>query len=510
MSYYMFPAIDHVPTVDELQLNGVVMYNTGTYIRLLLVKNTYPCKLVYYYSGSDIGIKVYTIADSNTLIRNSTYYMNNTQTSYSTANIGTTDIKDTIVDKWLMVAYTGTALSSWALNPDVTIYSSEEAARTAVLDGVWVFTPADTDPYTENGSTTPGGSGGIGYDNIINDDIDFPSAPAASAANANFVSIWTPTLDQVQNLASWMWTTDPLKWSFWQKLLQNPLDLIFSLSIMPIPIHHTDDPNPTQPEQLVATKDILALGWQDTGLLMDWVTEQYVTLDMGTIDLEEVWGAFLDYEPYTKIDIFLPYIGVKSLDTNDCMPRTIGLRYVIDIATGTCLALIKCDNSVYYHFSGNCASQIPITVNQCQEIVRGLMTMAVGAATFALGGAMTGGAHASKSAITKAAAMKAGGAAMVGSGADSAAKGVTVSRSGTIGCAAGLMDIQTPYLIISRPRQAVPKNQNKYTGYPSFITEHIGSLTGYTEVEIIHMENMTCTDEEYVEIEELLLGGVII
>lgn len=398
---------------------------------------------------------------------------------------------------WLTVS-SNTSMYS---NP-TSVYVGSDVYGNAVVDN-----PGN--PYDVNGNTEPGGGGGIGYDNMPNDPIDFPDALSITASNANFISIWTPTLDQVQSLAAWIWTTDPVKVAFWQKLLQNPLELIFSLAILPVPIHHTDDPSEPVEEE-IAHIDSLALGWQNTGLLMDWIDKQYVTVDMGTIEMEEVWGAFLDYEPYTKIDIFLPYIGTKHLDTNDCMPRNISLKYIIDLATGTCLALIKCDDSVYYHFSGNCASQIPITVNQCQEIVRGLITMAVGAATFAVGGAVGAGAHASKAAITKGAAMKAGGAAMVGSGADNAAKGVNVSRSGTISCAAGLMDVQTPYLIISRPKQAMPEEQNKYTGYPSFITRELSELEGYTEVQIIHLENIPCTENEMQEIDELLVSGVIL
>lgn len=387
-------------------------------------------------------------------------------------------------------------------------YTSFEQALSVFASGEHVI-----DPYSVNGTSDIGGAGGLGYESIVNDNIDFPDAPIISSANGNFISIWTPTLDQVQDLAKWMWNTDPLKWNFWQKLLQNPLELIFSLSILPIPIHHTDDPSEPSEEELVALNDSLSLGWQDTGLKMDWITEQYITLDMGSIELEEVWGAFLDYEPYTKIDIYLPYIGVKQLDTNDCMPRTISLRYIIDIATGTCLALIRCDNSVYYHFSGNCASQIPITVNQCQEIVKGLMTMVVGAATIGVGAAgMAGSGLAAAAGIDAEKGLKValGGAAAFAGGGMNAAKGVTVSRSGTISCAAGLMDVQTPYLIISRPRQAIPTKQNKYTGYPSFITETIGNLEGYTEIQAIHLENMSCTDDEYKEINELLIAGVII
>lgn len=393
------------------------------------------------------------------------------------------------------------------------LYFANASASEAIYNWLNNIPEPETDPYSENGNTQHAGADGIGYSGIINDDIDFPEPPTASAANANFISIWTPTLDQVQDLAKWMWNTDPLKWNFWQKLLQNPLELIFSLSILPIPIHHTDDSGEPAEGELVALNDFLSLGWQDTGLKMDWVAEQYITLDMGSIELEEVWGAFLDYEPYTKIDIYLPYIGVKQLDTNDCMPRTISLQYIIDIATGTCLALIKCDNSVYYHFSGNCASQIPITVNQCQEIVRGLMTMVVGAATIGVGAAAMAGSGVTSAlgiGADKGLKMALGGAATMGAGGMNAAKGVNVSRSGTISCAAGLMDVQTPYLIISRPRQAVPKKQNRYTGYPSFITEIIGSLIGYTEVQAIHLENIPCTDDEYREINELLIAGVII
>ena len=369
------------------------------------------------------------------------------------------------------------------------------------------FTP---NPYERGGISTEGG--GEGTFTIINDDIDFPSTPLASAANANFISIWTPTLEQVQTLAKWLWNTDPLKINFWQKLIQNPLELIFSLSIMPVPIFHTDDEGTATEDELVALNDTLALGWQETGIRMDWVPEQYVTLDMGTIYLEEVWGAFLDYEPYTKIDIYLPYIGVKQLDTNDCMPRNISLRYVIDLATGTCVAMIKCDNSVYYHFSGNCASQIPITVNQCQEIVRGLMTMVVGAATIGVGVAGVAGSGVTSAlgiGADKGLKMAMGGAATMGAGGMNAAKGVTVSRSGTVSCAAGLMGIQTPYLIISRPRQAMPDEQQKYTGYPSFITEDMNELEGYTEVQIIHLHEMSCMDSELDEIDSLLRSGVI-
>ena len=72
-----------------------------------------------------------------------------------------------------------------------------------------------------------------------------------------------------------------------------------------------------------------------------------------------------------------------------------------------------------------------------------------------------------------------------------------------------MLAIQKPYLILTRPRQAHPANQNHYTGYPSFITENLSELSGYTEIEQIHLENVQATDSELNEIVSLLESGVI-
>ena len=85
----------------------------------------------------------------------------------------------------------------------------------------------------------------------------------------------------------------------------------------------------------------------------------------------------------------------------------------------------------------------------------------------------------------------------------------TISHTGSISGSAGLMGIQTPYLIVTRPRQALPLGQNSFTGYPSFITESLGSLTGYTEVEQCHLEHVPATGAELEEIERLLKEGVL-
>ena len=233
---------------------------------------------------------------------------------------------------------------------------------------------------------------------------------------------------------------------------------------------------------------------------MDKVSRQWLEVDCGSITIDETWGAYLDYDPFTKLEIYLPFCGTHPLRIDDFMPGTISLKYVIDLLTGTCVATIKSTkgtdhddvlDSVIYSFQGNCATQIPITAQQFADSVRSSISLAASIGTMvATGGSAVPGMLAST--VDNVMGIKPG-----------------IERSGAVGSSGSLLGVRTPYLILTRPRQARPKLQNTYTGYPSFITEKLGDLVGYTELQEIHLENMTATDTEISEITALLKGGVI-
>lgn len=345
---------------------------------------------------------------------------------------------------------------------------------------VYTYAPPASDPLSPGGISHPGGADGSWT--IVNDPIDFPTTPTISVAHAGFVSIWTPSLQQLQALAKFMWTADPTKIQMWKNLIANPMEMILGLHLLPFQVEHYTLP------------DRVTMGIVDTGIDMYYTDTQFQEVDCGEITLTEYWGAFLDYAPYTTLDIFLPFIGVRTLNVNDCMPKTIALKYKVDIATGTCVAIVKCDDSVLYHFNGSCAAQVPVTAGQMQEIVRSAISLV----TSTVSGAATGGV--------------AGGAMAAVSGAASAIAntGQHASRSGAIGGTSGFMSCLTPYLIVTRPRQALPDEQSVYTGYPSFMRSILATLEGYTEIEKIHLENVPATDGELSEIENLLKSGVIL
>ena len=336
-----------------------------------------------------------------------------------------------------------------------------------------------TDPYNAGGATGPGGGGGD-Y-RLVDDPVDFPSLPTISVADAGFVSIWVPTQAQLRNLSAFMWNSDITKIDFWKKMIANPIDLILGLQLLPFTIS----------TELVPAN--VTLGLIDSGIAMNYTDTQFHDIDCGELDLSEYWGAFLDYAPYTSVEIYLPYIGVRPLNINDCMPKTIHVKYRVDIVTGSCVALIKCGSSVFYHFSGSCAAQVPVTSGQAQQLFGQALGLGIKVAT----AAATGGVAGALAATVGASSTVASAGGMVGA-----------DRSGSISGTAGFMDNQTPYLIITRPRQAVPEGQNDLTGYPAFITETMGDLTGYTEIQVTHLHNMTATQPEIDEIVGLLRGGV--
>lgn len=340
-----------------------------------------------------------------------------------------------------------------------------------------------TDPYDKGGSSTDGGGGGtFGGGNTIfggnSDSIDVPPLPTASASAAGFITLFNPTLGQLNNLASYMWS-DLFSLDTFKKIFADPMDCILGLSIVPV-------------KPASAGTSAVKIGNISTDVSMNKTSSQYVAVDCGTIDVKEYWGAYLDYAPYTQCEIYLPYVGTKQISVDDVMNKAVHVVYHVDILSGACNAYVKCGDSVLYTFVGQCSSSIPISGNDWTNVLNGAISVA-GKIGLAMA---TGGATALMSGL--------GAASSIISSSKP-----TVERSGAMSSTGGLLGIQKPYLILTRPKQVLPENQNKYTGYPSFITMKLSDCTGYTEIDSIHLENMSCTDEEALEIENLLKSGVI-
>ena len=229
---------------------------------------------------------------------------------------------------------------------------------------------------------------------------------------------------------------------------------------------------------------------------MTKVSTQYIKFDCGTVTIKRKWGAFLDYSPYTKTYLYLPFIGIRSIETDSIMGVAVHVKYNIDVMSGACCAFVIANGTTLYSFIGQCSCSVPVTGRDWTNMINGVLGAVSGVAS-AAGSAASGNILGAVSGIASAA-----------SSAISAKP--TIEHSGNMGGMGGLMGIKRPYFIIERPVQAVPGYQNAIIGYPSFVYKYIGQLNGYTEFEQIHLEGLPCTSEELNEIENILLTGVIL
>lgn len=335
------------------------------------------------------------------------------------------------------------------------------------------------DPYPNIPQSTPSGPAeGVGLP--TSDAVDIPGLPTFSVTDTGFVTLFNPTMSQVKDLADYMWN-GLFDINNFKKIFADPMDCILGFNMVPVAV----------PSGAAANINI---GNLVTSVTMNVATSQWVEVDCGSIDIGLPYGSYLDFSPYTKFSIYLPYIGTCELSADDVAGQVLTLKYHVDALSCACVAYLKCGDHVLYQWTGSCGYSIPVTQNDFSRMIMAIANIAAAG----IGGAIVGGA----------------GAAIVNAGA-AAAKNVSalkpeVHRSGAIGSSAGLMGAQTPYLIIEIPQACKPDKQYHYTGYPGFITVKVGDLSGYAEFEEIILDGIGCTEEERSMIEGLCKGGIYV
>lgn len=348
----------------------------------------------------------------------------------------------------------------------------------------------DDDPYDPDGDGDSSGGGGGGDHDDSSDPISEPDLPTLSAVASGFINLYNPSIQQIRDLAQYMWSSlTDLDVAAIRKLVADPMDVILGLSIVPVAMTSSG-------------AEVIKVGGISTTVSMNKVNTQYYRIDCGEINLKEYWGGFMDYSPYTKYSLFLPYIGFVDLNVDMLQTHTLKVTYHVDVLSGACTAFILCDGNVRAQYSGQCSISIPISSSDYTNTIRAMGQLAASAASFAASGGLSAPVTAASiGGVASAAANTAGNV--------SSAK-PSFKMSGSIGGCSGLLGNQKPFLIIQYPRACVPANQNHYTGYPSYVTSRLGDLTGFTQVQAIKLNNISCTDAERNEIMSMLTSGVIL
>ena len=336
---------------------------------------------------------------------------------------------------------------------------------------------ADTDPF------------GFG-----NEDIDLPQA-IVEMDYSGFITPYKLDNGGLFALASGIFSNDT--WTTLKNKFNgvgNPIDYIVSA----VEIPYSGNPDATKNFNLGGVDVVNGNG---ANVPLPYFTHRYEKLSFGSLKLKETWGTEKDYST-TNVSIYLPYVGLKDLDTAIIMNSTITLSAILDIWSGDLLYVLKINNKsmaykylassgLVYRFQGNCGKQVPIgkvdNSNQLMAMTGSMASMGVGLVT---GNPM---------------AAFGGAAGLIGA----AAMAPKVSMTGGITGAIGRGDTSEPYLIITQSVPVYPKDWRAHFGAPRYQTFTLGDLNGYVKCADVHADAIEgANDAERAAIEQALKAGV--
>lgn len=379
-------------------------------------------------------------------------------------------------------------LGSENLITDVTDATSTDSQHPLNLDPEHVYPdPNSNDPYAEID----------GESDLDGDLIPIPNLPPESATSTGIIGLFAPSHQQMQDLADFMWTDfggqgttviDVLEElvEAIKRSISNPLDYVLGLNLIP------------SQGLSVGAAQVIRFGFVSSGVSMPRLTSQYFVVDCGSLSFDALCGdTFLDYAPYSKFSIYLPFVGFREVDANDFVGHTIGVVYHGDVVTGGVTAYVTKDGSVMYQYSGCCALNIPLSSDNWGSTIAATVQIATGM--------ITGGAAAGAAGVAQAAAE---GAARVAG--NPSLLSPQVAHSGAVSGGAGAMGVLTPFVIREAVRFHSTENFNSVSGYPAVIYSQLLSLSGFTKLLDVHLHDIPATQGEIDEIEAALREGVIL
>lgn len=195
-------------------------------------------------------------------------------------------------------------------------------------------------------------------------------------------------------------------------------------------------------------------GRYDFGEQAPYVKEHTIIIDCGSVEIPEQNQSLLDYSPFSRITIYLPFIGFQELDDKLVVGHTLKVQYVVDVLSGRCLAQLFVDRtdlqSCFAEYGGTIAADEIFGTDNGYNYYGAYELM-------------------------------------------------TTMQLGELSC----------YVLI---HTKIPLEGDivNYKGLPTNEIVRVGDVTGFVKYSSIHVDGMTATDSEKSEIESLLMSGIFV
>lgn len=288
---------------------------------------------------------------------------------------------------------------------------------------------------------------------------------------AGLTSVYNVTSARLNQLGRFIWTDDAMDNI---KLLNNsPIQNIVSCKCIPFA------------SRSVTTRNIV-LGNIDTGVLGDKVNSNIGKVLIGSVNVTPPFNNFLSYGNYTSVSIYLPYLGMRQLDTDKVMGKTLKVYYNVDCLSGNCVIELFSNNVKINEFSCNVSIDIALTSSNRAEIEKGYITSAIGGGVSLATGNVMGA---------------------LGSGLNASMQKYNYTQSGTCSGSAYTNISKNCYIIIEYP-DLLDNNSYKHTkGKPCEKRKRVGSCKGFTTISNVDLQ-IKASETELNAIKDLLSSGV--
>lgn len=409
------------------------------------------------------------------------------------------------------------------------------------------------DPYNPPGQPDDTTGGGDGTGDNTSDDFE-----SSNGYNPLFPTSKQYVLDaqDVDIFQSYLW--EPSAWQSIQELWGDAWGAIISLKYYPFSLIQHDGNSLGNKETIkigkVSLSSIGNISQPAQGMPM--LPNYNCRFDLGEFKFEEYYGTFMDYEPYTSISIFLPFIGWRDIGTNDVMGKVLKVHYIVDFNTGNCTAYLTINNGtnefLYNQYQGTIGIDLPLSKNDFQQKMLsmgiGVMSASLTAAVQASGTKQTTttsgtgesnvkgvseSRHFSRNLSGKLTGTKSVGDSFSNMARESKSTSETVTKTdptlgmvngfsgamsnfvrpvtstttGTVGPSDSLWLSRKPIIRIERPIKSEASSFEENQGRPANITKKLGDLTGYVEC-LNPVLNFHCNESERTKISALLQGGI--
>lgn len=352
--------------------------------------------------------------------------------------------------------------------------------------------------------------------------------PNPAAAYNPFLFNYKITANDLYNLRVYLYNTvapSATEEELYQKFLTNdPIKCIVNCVAYPFDIEAT------------SSYGYVIMGNVESAVQGYSVDKLTTVIDMGSLKYVDKFKNFLSYEPYCTALLYIPYHGYTEILPSQYVGHTISVKCLIDLPTGSSIALVYRDGLVIKSLNGQIGSSIQISaidtatysaaVFQATNGYKQAKTAAnVGYGTAMLG--VIGGAAAMAGGIaTLNIGMAAGGfAAAIGSGGKMANLPnqleaaeyqlnhvqVPFETAGTSSPKTSMANEQVCRLIITRPKLSDDYDAAIYAhtvGYACCINRSLADFTGYTVCAAVDLAGIQATETEKTLIQKMLLSGV--